>query len=89
MTKIDTYKGRLSSINKRIDNAKTILIERQTTRKGLLKQLQEEFSITDSTEIKNKLEELENLKDKVNKKLEDIINKLETNLDNIDGKLNK
>lgn len=89
MSKIDTYKNRLNSINKRIDSAKTTLIERQTTRKGLLKQLKEEFNIEKPEEIEDKLEELNGLKDSINEKLDDVLEKLETNLDKIDGKLNK
>ena len=86
---IDSFKRRLSEININIDKNSTILIQRQAKRDTYLKQLKDEFGITDEIEIETKLKELRTLYTETDKKLDDVLIKMESNLKKIEVTLNQ
>ena len=89
MSDIASYKRRLSEINSKIDKNSTVLVQRQAKRDMYLKQLKEEFGLTDETTIETKLKELRKLYSDTDSKLDGVLVKMEENMKKIEAKLNE
>jgi len=89
MSDINSYKKRLSEINNKIDKSSTVLVQRQAKRDMYLKQLKDEFGLTDETKIEQKLTEMRKLYSETDSKLDNILVKMEENMKKIEAKLNE
>lgn len=87
MSDINSFKRRLSELNSKIDKSSTTLMHRIEQRDGWLKQLKDEFNITDETEIEKKLTEMRKLYSETETKLDNILTKMEENMVKVEDKL--